>query len=84
MRKLAGNLPFLAGLPLALAYSMDVPFLRAVKTEQTFGLWLVVLAPLAVLLLVLQLVLWWFRPGTRFWPAGRGRPGGRSGARRNT
>ena len=58
MRKLAGNLPLLLGLLLAAAYSLDVPFLRPLKTEETFGVWLLIVAPLAVLLVLLQLVLW--------------------------
>ena len=74
VRKLAGNLPLIVGLLLTLSFSLDVPFLRAVKTEQTFGLWLVVLAPLAILLFVVQLVLWWRWPGTRPWRSGSGPP----------
>jgi len=67
VRKLVGNLPAIAGLLLSLAFSIDVPFLRSLKTEETFGLWVVVLVPLAILLFAAQLVLWWSWSWTRPW-----------------
>lgn len=57
----------IVGLLVTLSFSMDPPFLRVVKTEQTFGLWLVVLVPLAILLFALQLALWWRCSWTRPW-----------------
>lgn len=67
MRRLAGNLPLIGGLLLTISFSADVPFLRALKTEDTFGVWLVVLLPLAILLLAVQPVVWWCWRWTRPW-----------------
>lgn len=67
MRKLAANLPVIVGLLVTVSFSADVPFLRALKTESTFGVWLVVLLPVAILLLISQLLLWWAWPRTRPW-----------------
>ena len=67
MRVFASNLAGLLGLLLVVSFSADIAPLRPLKTEQTFGLWLVVLVPLAIVLLVTQLILWWRLPRTRPW-----------------
>ncbi|MEZ5064306.1 MAG: hypothetical protein R3B81_06195 [bacterium] len=67
MRMILTNLPGLLGLLLAISFSADIAPLRPLKTEQTFGLWLVVLVPLAIVLLATQLILWWRLPRTRPW-----------------
>jgi len=65
MRKLLGNLPLLVGLALMIVFSVDTPGLRQLKTESTYGLWVVVLVPVAIALLLVQVVLWVRWPGTR-------------------
>jgi len=72
MKRLLGNLPLILGLAIWAGFSMDLPFLAPLKTETTFGLWVAVLVPVAILLLAGQIVLWVVNPGTRPW--------GRSGA----
>jgi hypothetical protein len=66
-----------AALSITLAFSVDLPPLRALKTEQTFGLWVVFAAPLALGLAAVQIALWWRCPGARPWPKRSGSsPGG--------
>jgi hypothetical protein len=66
MKKLVGNLPLVVSAAIMVAFSVDAPLTRALKTEATFGLWVAVLVPAAVVLLVVQILLWvrwpWIRP----------------------
>lgn len=75
MRRVVANLPVIAGLLITVSFSVDLPFLRAVKTEHAFGLWLVVLLPLAMLSFATQFLLWWRCPWTRPWRGRAGRSG---------
>ena len=59
------NLPLITSLVIIVGFSADLPLLEPLKTEATFGLWVVVLAPLAVLLLVTQVALWIRVPSAR-------------------
>jgi len=52
-----------------VAWVWYLAFLAPLKTETTFGLWVVVLVPLAVLLGIAQVVLWLCLPAAR--PLGR-------------
>jgi len=70
MRKLLGNLPVILGAALVIAFSADLPALRPLKTETSYGLWVVVLVPAAIALLLVQVVLWVRLPGTRLFRRG--------------
>lgn len=65
VKRLLGNLPLILGLSIAIGFSLDIPLLRFMKTEGTYGIWVVVLAPAAVLLLLTQVILWFVCPWTR-------------------
>ena len=52
------HLPGLAALLIAVAFSAEWEVLRPLKTEHTFGWWVVVLAPAAVILAVVQVGIW--------------------------
>jgi hypothetical protein len=67
MIRLLGNLPLVLGLGIMTVFSLDVPILAPLKTETSYGVWVVILVPAAVTLLVLQLVLWIVSPRTRPW-----------------
>ena len=67
MRKVLSNLPLIIGFAIMIIFTWDAPFLRFLKTEQTFGYWVVVLVPAAVVLLVSQLVVWGLWSWTRPW-----------------
>lgn len=51
-------LPGLITTVILTAGSWDAPFLRPLRTELTYGWWVVVLYPLAALLALTQVVLW--------------------------
>ena len=65
MKKLLMNLPILVAAAITVGFSTDLSFLRPLKTEQTFGWWLVVLVPAAIILFVTQFVMWVCWPATR-------------------
>ena len=69
MKKILLNLPLITSLLITVGFSADLAFLAPLKTETTFGLWVVVLVPLAVLLGIAQVVLWLCLPAAR--PLGR-------------
>ena len=68
-RLLALHAPLLTAALLAFVFSADLPLFRPLKTEATYGLWVVVLVPLAILLFIVQVFLWvmryrwWSQPG---------------------
>lgn len=77
MKKLLLNVPGLAALAIVIGFSVDLPFLRSLKTEQTFGVWVVILVPGAVLFVIAQLILWLAYPTSRPWRRRSGPPDGR-------
>ena len=56
--------PLLLHLPLSIAvavmvvFSTDIEAFRPLKTEHTYGLWVVVLVPIAVFALLAQIAIW--------------------------
>jgi hypothetical protein len=54
------NVPLLVAAAMIAAFSTDIPMLRPLKTEFTFGYWLL-LVPAAWILLAVQVVLWVIR-----------------------
>lgn len=73
MRRVRNNLPLLLALAITVAFSSDLPLLALLKSEQTFGWWLVVGVPAAMLLFGAQIALWTFFPTTRPWSRQRAR-----------
>ena len=65
MKRILLNLPLIIGLLIMVGFSADLPFLRPLKTETTFGWWVVVMVPVAVFLLITQIVLWCTVPASR-------------------
>jgi hypothetical protein len=75
-RLVVRHLPLLAAAAIVVVGSADIPAFQALKTESSYGLWVVVLIPAAVLLFLAQVAVW-------VWSLrrGRGTPGrGRGGA----
>jgi len=67
VRRLLDNLPLILVLGIMAAFSPDVSILAPLKTETSYGVWVVILVPAMVALLVLQIVLWIVSPRTRPW-----------------
>ena len=65
MKKLLLNLPLIAAILITVGFSVDLPFLRSIKTEENFGLAVVVLIPAALLLSIAQVALWVALPASR-------------------
>jgi len=64
-RLLLLHLPLLGASLIALVFSIDIELFRPLKTEFTFGFWVVVLVPISVLLAIVQLVIWGVLLGRR-------------------
>jgi hypothetical protein len=52
------HLPIIVSALITVTFSLDAPFLGALKTERTFGWWLVLLVPLAIILGLSQVAVW--------------------------
>ena len=76
-----GNLPIIAAIAITVLFSTETPIDEFLKTEQSFGVWVTVLIPLAILLLLAQIAVWALRPRTRPWTLFTGAArSGRSGS----
>ena len=52
------HLPLLVAALIVVVFSSDIELFAPLKTESTFGYWLVVGVPAAALLVVAQVILW--------------------------
>jgi hypothetical protein len=76
--RIRDNLPLVLGLAITVVFSCEAPVFRSLKTERTFGWWLVLGLPVAVLLFLGQLGLWVARPSSRPWIRCPRKPTGRT------
>ena len=65
VKKLLLNLPVMIALLITVVFSVDAPLFRPLKTEMMFAWMVVVLIPLAVVLFLVQAVLWCTVPASR-------------------
>ena len=74
---LPGNVPIFAAIAITVIFSAETPLDELLKTEQSFGFWVTLFIPLAIVLVAAQIAVWAFLPGTRPWTlltrAGRSR-----------